>query len=190
MNNICLKRGSAVISFRAQYYHPLVCTRYLQALERHNLEVIQLARLYSAEVRMTAVFGKLAFCKAPRCSHLCLLQVASTLVEQALQLQPLHLVRRLHQAQDLDLELQVSVKLSWPPVVLLCIMSAEQRLTNPQLSRHAVCSSRCSTIICFWSLPVSCWQCLWTASSSKPSCCCPCFWTDGNPAISTCIWHT
>ncbi len=83
---------------------------YLQAL--HSSEVTQLARLDSEEVRTTAVSGKLAVCKAPRYSDICLLQVASILVEQALQLQPLHLVRRFQQAQGLDLELQVCVKLA------------------------------------------------------------------------------
>ncbi len=108
--------SSAVIASHARLYHPLVCTGYLQAL--HSSEVTQLARLASEEVRMTAVSGKLAVCKAPRCSDICLLQVASTLVEQALQLQPLHLVRRLQQAQGLDLALQVSVKLAWHCSVL------------------------------------------------------------------------
>ena len=105
-----LDMSSAVISFHARLYHPLVCTAYLQAL--HSSEATQLARLDSEEVRRTALSGKLAVCKAPKCSNICLLQVASTLVEQALQLQPLHLVRRLQQAQGLDLELQVSVQLA------------------------------------------------------------------------------
>lgn len=109
---LLLDMSSAVISSHARLYLPLVCTGYLQALERHSLEVIQLARLDSVEVRITAVSRKLAVCKAQRC-YLCLLQVASTLVEQALQLQPLHLVKHLQQVQDLDLELQVSVKLAW-----------------------------------------------------------------------------
>ncbi|KAL0051369.1 hypothetical protein WJX82_006353 [Trebouxia sp. C0006] len=71
--------SSAVISFHARLYHPLVCTAYLQAL--HSSEATQLARLDSEEV-------------------------ASTLVEQALQLQPLHLVRRLQQGLDLELQVQ------------------------------------------------------------------------------------